>query len=213
LQEIDIAIAGGYSLESLRKRMQTRFSRLASHAEREGVTESAPPANRTDRVHDGGLTRAEEDRTALADLTLSGTRAGTPSPIPSPAGPDTLAEDKMREVLTTYEAALQEDMNEGGDEAAQALESARNELLALLRSRPEDRDARIVELEKLVDRAYKMMQMAGYRITSQDTEHNNPLVSWMSDVRALKPSPSALNPKAAWPFPDATMSQQEKKDG
>jgi hypothetical protein len=81
------------------------------------------------------------------------------------------------------------------------------------RSRPEDRDARIVELEKLVDRAYKMMQMAGYRITSQDTEHNNPLVSWMSDVRALKPSPSALNPKAAWPFPDATMSQQEKKDG
>jgi hypothetical protein len=79
------------------------------------------------------------------------------------------------------------------------------------RSRPEDRDARIVELEKLVDRAYKMMQMAGYRITSQDTEHNNPLVSWMSDVRALKPSPSALNPKAAWPFPDAAMSQQERK--
>jgi len=35
----------------------------------------------------------------------------------------------------------------------------------------------------LVERAYNMMQMAGYRITEQDSEHNNPVIAWMADAR------------------------------
>lgn len=39
----------------------------------------------------------------------------------------------------------------------------------------------------LVDRAYKIMEMAGYRIAEHDPAHNNPVIAWMADARvALK---------------------------
>lgn len=35
----------------------------------------------------------------------------------------------------------------------------------------------------LIDRALKMMQMAGYEIAPHNPDHNNPLIAWMSDAR------------------------------
>jgi hypothetical protein len=39
-------------------------------------------------------------------------------------------------------------------------------------------------LENLVDRAYKMMGLAGYRVAEHNPEHNNPIIAWMADARA-----------------------------
>ena len=47
----------------------------------------------------------------------------------------------------------------------------------------------------LVDRALKMMQMAGYRVAEVNPDHNNPIIAWMADARAAlaaaPPSPQA----------------------
>ena len=40
-------------------------------------------------------------------------------------------------------------------------------------------------LEGLLDRAYKMMQMAGYRVSEQNQDHNNPIIAWMADARTM----------------------------
>lgn len=37
----------------------------------------------------------------------------------------------------------------------------------------------------LLDRAYKMMLMSGYRVTEQKPDHNNPIIAWMADARVL----------------------------
>jgi len=49
-------------------------------------------------------------------------------------------------------------------------------------------------LRDLLDRAYKMMLMAGYRVAEVDSDHNDPLIAWMSDARKVlygttKPQP------------------------
>lgn len=49
-------------------------------------------------------------------------------------------------------------------------------------------------LRDLLDRAYKMMLMAGYRVAVVDSDNNDPIVAWMSDARTVlygntKPEP------------------------
>jgi len=45
-------------------------------------------------------------------------------------------------------------------------------------------DSAIVEkLWNLVDRADKMMAMAGYAIAEHNPDHNNPVIAWRSDAR------------------------------
>lgn len=38
-------------------------------------------------------------------------------------------------------------------------------------------------LRDMLDRAYKMMQMSGYRVVEQNPDHNNPIIAWMADAR------------------------------
>jgi hypothetical protein len=40
-------------------------------------------------------------------------------------------------------------------------------------------------LRDLLDRAYKMMEMAGYKVVEQNPDHNNPIISWMADARTM----------------------------
>jgi hypothetical protein len=40
-------------------------------------------------------------------------------------------------------------------------------------------------LRALLDRAYKMMLQAGYRVQEHDPNHNDPITAWMSDARAF----------------------------
>ena len=55
--------------------------------------------------------------------------------------------------------------------------------------RVEQQVAEILALRKLIDRAYKMMEMAGYRIAEHNQDHNNPIIAWMADARmVLKPT-------------------------
>jgi hypothetical protein len=35
----------------------------------------------------------------------------------------------------------------------------------------------------LVDRAYKIMEQAGYRVAEHNPDHNNPIIAWMADAR------------------------------
>ena len=37
----------------------------------------------------------------------------------------------------------------------------------------------------LIDRAYKMMEMAGYRVAAHDPAYNNPIIAWMADARVF----------------------------
>lgn len=37
----------------------------------------------------------------------------------------------------------------------------------------------------MLDRAYKMMEMAGYRVAEHNPDHNNPIVAWMADARVM----------------------------
>ena len=37
----------------------------------------------------------------------------------------------------------------------------------------------------LLDRAYKMMEQSGYRITEHDPDQNDPICAWMSDARIM----------------------------
>lgn len=53
-------------------------------------------------------------------------------------------------------------------------------------------------LRDMLDRAYKMMQMAGYRVAEQNPDHNNPIIAWMADARSVlyggtKPHPDPEN--------------------
>lgn len=46
---------------------------------------------------------------------------------------------------------------------------------------------------KLIDRAFKMMEMAGYRVAVHKPDHNNPIIGWMADAReylATRPAPA-----------------------
>lgn len=40
-------------------------------------------------------------------------------------------------------------------------------------------------LRDLLDRAYKMMLMSGYRVSEHNPDHNNPIVAWMADARTV----------------------------
>lgn len=49
-------------------------------------------------------------------------------------------------------------------------------------------------LRDLLDRAYKMMLMSGYRLQEHNPDSNDPITAWMSDARAVlygntKPEP------------------------
>ena len=49
-------------------------------------------------------------------------------------------------------------------------------------------------LRDLLDRAYKIMLMAGYQVATVDSDNNDPIVAWMSDTRKVlygttKPEP------------------------
>jgi len=39
------------------------------------------------------------------------------------------------------------------------------------------------QLERLVGRAYRIMEMAGYKVSAHDAGHNNPIIAWMADAR------------------------------
>jgi hypothetical protein len=59
-------------------------------------------------------------------------------------------------------------------------------------SRAADRDAGPVAWN-LIDRAVKMMEMAGYRVAAVEPNHNNPIIAWMADARQYlaHPAPAA----------------------
>lgn len=40
-------------------------------------------------------------------------------------------------------------------------------------------------LRTLLDRAYKMMLQSGYRVAEVNPDHNDPIIAWMSDARAV----------------------------
>lgn len=40
-------------------------------------------------------------------------------------------------------------------------------------------------LRAMLDRAYKMMLQAGYRVAEVNPDHNDPIIAWMSDARAV----------------------------
>lgn len=40
-------------------------------------------------------------------------------------------------------------------------------------------------LRTLLDRAYAMMAMSGYRVAEVNADHNNPIIAWMSDAAAV----------------------------
>jgi len=56
-----------------------------------------------------------------------------------------------------------------------------NEILSLRSATP----AMEKLLRDLLDRAYKMMEMAGYKVVEQNPDHNNPIISWMADARTM----------------------------
>ena len=48
----------------------------------------------------------------------------------------------------------------------------------------------------LIDRAMKMMQMAGYHVIEHDAESNDPIAAWMADARtylAMIPDAAAIH--------------------
>ena len=46
-----------------------------------------------------------------------------------------------------------------------------------------DLDEQLGRLWNLVDRAYKIMEQAGYRVAEHNPDHNNPIIAWMADAR------------------------------
>lgn len=124
-------------------------------------------------------TQIDADDGALALQALSSIRSLSQQALAIPK-PD---QDALAQALNGYEAAVQEDSSEGGDEAAQALDTARTALLDLLRdlrsSIPVDQPFRSCTEEELVILAREMFKSG---VLGHDTE-----AECMGYVRAMKP--------------------------
>lgn len=61
----------------------------------------------------------------------------------------------------------------------------------------------------LIDRAMKMMQMAGYSISPHNSDHNNPIIAWMADARSYL---AASESQALAPVDEAKVRRDALED-